>query len=223
MIKAYVFDLDDTLYPEYEYVKSGFKHVAKLLRERYAISDGYDKLLRLFAQDKQLVYDRLLESENAAYGPKDVANLVEEYRAHVPDKLELFDGVKNTLSQLRKSGFKLGIITDGRVNAQTAKINALGIAPFVDKIIITDSLGGEQYRKPNPEAFVQMAIGLGVDFEEMAYVGDNPAKDFAVKKYLPIHTVRVWHGCDIYKDKDYLDGIKPDEEIQTIDELLKGE
>jgi putative hydrolase of the HAD superfamily len=58
------------------------------------------------------------------------------------------------LERMRKSGKKIGIITDGRPEGQRAKLKALGIA--VDHVIITDELGGVMYRKPNTKAFERM-------------------------------------------------------------------
>lgn len=221
MIKAYVFDLDDTLYPEYDYVRSGFRKVAEEAEKKYGMSDVYEKLIGLFSEDKQRVYNRLFERENIAYTQNDIDGLIAVYRRHTPENLRFFDGVEDTLKTLRSRGYKLGIITDGRVEAQQAKIKALGVEKLVDSIIVTDSLGGEQFRKPNPLAFEKTAAALGVACEEMVYVGDNPAKDFAITRYLPVTTVRVWQGCDIYKDKEYLFGIKPTYEIGQIKELTE--
>ena len=60
-----------------------------------------------------------------------------------------------------------------------------------------------------------------VKAEETVYVGDNPQKDFAIKKYLPVTTVRVL-GEGLYADKEYLYGIKPDITINNLQELKGG-
>lgn len=220
MIKAYVFDLDDTLYPEYSYVKSGFGQVALYIEDKYRLKNVYQKLIHLFEENKQNVYNRLLDKENISYTPEDIREIVEIYRQHIPQNIKLFYGVRKTLEDLKKQGYKLGIITDGRVTAQQAKIKALGVDKLVDNIIITDSLGGEQFRKPNPLAFEKMANMLGVKFEEMAYIGDNPSKDFAISQKYPITTVQVIGG-GIYKTNDYKDGIQPDIKIKSIREIRR--
>ena len=76
MIKAIIFDLDDTLYPEYEYVKSGFLTVSSLLKEKFGIEDGYEKLLAAFAHDTKNVFDAVLQEENVAFDDKDISELV---------------------------------------------------------------------------------------------------------------------------------------------------
>lgn len=222
MIKAYIFDLDDTLYPEYDYVKSGFKVVADVLEDKYSIKGAYDKLIKLFDSDIGNVYNRLFDSEKIRYTSQDIRELVDLYRKHKPVGLFFFDGVVNTLQDLRAEGMKLGIVTDGRVECQQAKISALGVCDLVDEIVVTDSLGGECFRKPNPTAFEIILSRLNVKAEEAVYIGDNPKKDFAIKKYMPIKTVMKKNRQGIYNGEDFLYGIRPDATINSISELRNG-
>lgn len=217
-IGAVVFDLDDTLYPETDYVKSGFAEVGKVMESRFGISDAYQKLLDCFLADRNDVYGRVLSGSNAVFTQGDIADLVRLYRTHTP-KLTLSEEVRQTLSALRKRGLKLGVITDGRPYQQRAKMTALGIEGLVDCAIVTDELGGEEYRKPHPKAFETMYARLDVAPNQMIYVGDNPKKDFAIKRYLPVKTVMLQSG--LYRDESFLDGIEPDTIIQSFSELLK--
>ncbi|MDE7406229.1 MAG: HAD-IA family hydrolase [Clostridiales bacterium] len=214
MIKAVVFDLDDTLYPEYDYVLSGFAAVGEYAQKQYGIADVKSGLIELFSQSRDKVFDRF--AQNHGIDKSCVADLVEVYRTHTPD-IKLTDEVKQTLSELRAGGYKLGIITDGRPNGQRAKIKALGLNELVDEIIITDELG-EDCRKPNPKAFEVMADRLGVTLDQMAYVGDNPQKDFVIGKH-GVTTVK-YNGDGLYGDCGYLDGIKEHKSINTMSELI---
>lgn len=216
-IKAVVFDLDDTLYPEIDYVKSGFSEVGKQLEKRFGIKSAYQKLFDFFRIDKNDVYGRLLRDCKISFNESDIDDLIEIYRTHKP-KLTLSCEVKETLSTLSLKGLKLGIITDGRPHQQWAKIQALDLDKLVDKIIVTDELGGIEFRKPNPIAFEKMCIEFNIQPSDMVYVGDNPKKDFAVKKYLPIKTVQIMSG--LYQNEEYLDGFKPNILIDYLPNLL---
>lgn len=216
-IKAIVFDLDDTLYPETDYVKSGFREVGKEIERRFGVNDAFNKLYAFFLADKNDVYGRVLRDYKVSFKESDIADLIEIYRTHNP-QLTLSTDVKDTLSALRAKGLKLGIITDGRPFQQHAKIKSLGLDKSVDGIIITDELGGVEYRKPNPTAFREMCETLGVSPIEMIYVGDNPAKDFAVKKYLPIFTVRLVRG-GLYEDCNYCENILPDKVVFNVKDV----
>ena len=93
-------------------------------------------------------------------------------------EIELYDGVRNLILNLKKKGIKVGIITDGRPEGQHNKIIALGLDDLVEDIIITDELGGTQFRKPNDIAFRIMQNRWRTPFEQLVYVGENPNKDF---------------------------------------------
>lgn len=193
---AVVFDLDDTLYDEVDYVKSGFKAVAEVFPEE----DTYSKLLTYFREGKPAI-DALLNDMNC----NDEAlkgRCLEVYRNNKP-QIKLADDVRGLLQTLRRSGKKLGIITDGRPDGQRAKIAALGLDSLVDEIIITDELAGAtgnvmNFRKPNNIAFVIMLDRLGVALSKMVYVGDNPSKDFHPARSLGFDAIRYNNKRGLY-------------------------
>ena len=167
-IKGVIFDLDDTLYSEKEYVRSGFRAVSDYL------GGGYEELLWAFFSDGKPALDELLrriERENE----KDA--VLKIYRTHDPD-IHFLDDALETIEELRRKGIKVGIITDGRPEGQRKKIKALGLEKLVDDIIITDELGGVQFRKPCDIAFRIMQNRWRLPASEIVYIGDNPAKDF---------------------------------------------
>ncbi|WP_318753436.1 HAD-IA family hydrolase [Globicatella sp. PHS-GS-PNBC-21-1553] len=61
----------------------------------------------------------------------------------------------------------------------------LNLEKYFDKIIVTDELG-RAYWKPHPKSFEIMKAHFGVNYNEMVYVGDNPQKDFFIKKSIPL-------------------------------------
>lgn len=217
-IKAVIFDLDDTLYPEYEYVKSGFDAVAKEIEKLYGLKDAEKSLLSLFEESRLGVFDRYLKRNKLPRTEQSVGELLDVYRSHKPN-IVLSKETADTLNALKKAGYKTGVITDGRVRQQHLKIASLGLEKAVDKIIITDELESAQYRKPHPLAFVTMCEALGVLPEETVYVGDNPKKDFAVKKYLPIKTVRL-KSAGLYANEEYAENILPDAEIDKLSDIV---
>ena len=217
MIRAVVFDLDDTLYPEISYAEDGFRKAAAILENLYGVKNAYQKIRTIFDEDRMGVFERLCSSESLP--EKAVEDAVDTYRKNQPEKLEFYPKTKDVLQYLRQNGFKTGIITDGRPFSQRAKIRALGAEAYFDAIIVTDEIGRE-YRKPHPRAFEEMARKLNVRMEEMMYVGDNPQKDFAVKEYLPLKTVQIRTG-GLYQDAEYRNDIVPDEIVADIREILE--
>lgn len=192
-LKVVVFDLDDTLYSEKEYVKSGFLAVAQLFPN---IKNAEAKLWKAFEKDKKSAIDEFLRFENI-YSEVMKQKCLEEYRTHQPN-IHLYDGVVGLLAQIRNQGMGIGIITDGRSQGQRTKIRSLGLEKYVDHIIVTDELGGIEYRKPNEKAFVIMRDLFGVEFNEMCYVGDNIMKDFIAPDKLGMKSIRFVNVCGLY-------------------------
>ena len=191
-IRAVIFDLDDTLYPEIQYVKSGFRAVSEKIKEDFGI-DCYELLFKTFHADSKGVYNRALDELGIAYDKEYVAKLVGTYRNHVPQGLEFYADVLPFLSELKRLNIRVGIITDGRVEGQKSKLSALKCWELFDSVIITDELGGESYRKPSKKAFEMMCAEFCVRFTQTAYIGDNPTKDFYIGAD-GVFTVRIKRG-----------------------------
>lgn len=190
-----LFDLDDTLYSETEYVKSGFDAIALKFPQ---VHDMADKLWSAFEDGEQpinavLNRENLLSSEN-------IKTCLETYRSHYPT-ISLYPTAIELIHDLKDRGIRLGLITDGRPEGQRSKIDALGIRPYFDKMIITDELGGEEYRKPHTKAFEEMQHFFNVPFKDMVYVGDNIKKDFIAPQKLGMGSVYFNNPVGLYSAK----------------------
>lgn len=191
-VKGVIFDLDDTLYSEKEYVKSGFKAVSD-----YLGADYEERLWRFFEAGRPAIDELLIEIGRA--DEKNAA--LDIYRSHKP-RIHLYDGVAEMLERLKGKGLKVGIITDGRPEGQHNKLEALGLEHMVDDIIITDELGGVQFRKPCDIAFRIMQNRWRLPASEMVYVGDNPIKDFQAPQQLGMKRVIVKNEEGLYWKKE---------------------
>lgn len=218
MIKAVIFDLDDTLFMEDEYVKCAMRSVADMIEQRTGLLRVYDSLIALYIRNRYNVFDRFINQNDIK--SINVNDMLYTYKNAEISQLPLNSGIEEILIKLSEMSIKCGIITDGNVRIQEEKINALGIRKYFDDVLVTDSLGGIEYRKPCEKAFRVMIGKFGVLPEETIYIGDNPEKDFAVKKYLPIITVRIKNRGSLYDKKNYLYNIKPDYVINRPRELF---
>lgn len=211
-VSGIIFDLDDTLYSEKQYVKSGYGAIAKFLESKTFFEE---KLWNYFLEGKNAI-DELL---NEIGQPEKKQECLDIYRNHIPE-IDLYDGVRNLIEKIKNAGIKVGIITDGRVNGQKNKIMALGLDSLMDDILITDELGGEQFRKPNDIAFRIMQCRWRLPFEEIAYVGDNAVKDFQAPRQLGMRSIYFKNEDGLYYNADY-DANECDMQITNLRELLK--
>lgn len=221
MIKAVVFDLDDTLISEYEYIKSGYKHIAQLLSEKINANPKniFNELVYIFKNNPEKVFNQLLDKYEIDYTMENIKELVNEYRGHTPE-IRLYDDVIPCINALIEKDIKIGLITDGYANAQKNKINSLGIEDLFDYIIVTDDYG-KDFWKPSSRPFELMQEKLSVNFNEMIYIGDNPEKDFYIHSIYPIYTIRINRETSIYKDAHYLSNVKENISINNLDKLTE--
>lgn len=190
-VEAVIFDLDDTLYSEKDYVRSGYRAVAAVFPN---VADMEQKLWAAF--EKRLpAIDVVLQAEGLLF-PEEKEIALQVYRSHMP-AIEMYAGVEALLQRLKQQK-KLGLITDGRPEGQWAKIRTLRIEEYFDMIIVTDELGGSIYRKPNEAAFRLMQQVLDVPFEKMVYIGDNKSKDFIAPKKLGMQAIYFKNEDGLY-------------------------
>lgn len=220
MIKVVIFDLDDTLIAEKEYIKSGYREVARYLSEKYNVVQEviYKELWEILKKGTKNVFNQWFEYHRITYSMENIKNLIRIYREHIPTELDYYSDVKPILKYLRKKNKKIGIISDGYISTQENKIKVLEAKKDFDKIILTENLGRE-FWKPHPRSFEIIRKYFDVEYEEMMYIGDNPKKDFYISAIHPITTVQICRLENVYGRCDYYEGIKPNRIINSLKEL----
>jgi len=188
-------DLDDTLYPERDYVVSGLRAVSEFLASRTGLGMERDQVaLRLQAlldEGRERLFDRML-GQLGIDDPSLLSTLVHVYRSHRP-AISLCSDVLPFLGRLREAGVRLGIVTDGKGLVQRNKIETLALAQQVDAIICTDDLLAG-CSKPSTVPFEIALRYLQVSPEEAVYVGDDLSKDFIGPRRLGMRTIRIDRG-----------------------------
>jgi putative hydrolase of the HAD superfamily len=183
-----VFDLDDTLYLERDFVRSGFR-AASTWFERETGTAGLEALcIELFeAGQRTQIFDAALEALGVGGGDA-VARLVEIYRSHAPD-IALAADAERYLRR-RAAGRRYALITDGPEATQMAKVQALGLGRLLDEVICTGAWGRD-FWKPHPRAFEVIEARSGGRGAEVAYIADNPGKDFVTPRARGWWTVQI--------------------------------
>jgi putative hydrolase of the HAD superfamily len=190
MTRVVIFDVDDTLYLERDYVRSGFAAVARHVEGRYGISGFGERAWRLFEEGHRgRIFDEALRALAGEPRGIDVRELVEVYRGHEPS-IELLPDAATTLNDLRNRGVTVGVITDGPAESQRAKVSTLQLERYAAIVVVTDELGPGK-GKPHEAAFRRVQDELGVGGIEASYVADNPVKDFIAPNRLGWRTVRI--------------------------------
>lgn len=217
-IQAVVFDLDDTLYAERDYVRSGYRAVARHLRRVLTRDEAFDDWLwrRFQAGLAGGAFDALNEHFQLGLDARAITELVGVYRDHKPD-IHPRPGVAELLGRLR-SRCRLGLLSDGFLPAQRLKLDAMGIAPMLDAVVFTEEMG-RQFWKPAPDGFDAIRAKLNIPHEACAYVGDNPAKDFVAPNSLGWRSIQLLCPGQIHSDNAAPEGGTAQIVIASLDEL----
>lgn len=182
-----VFDLDDTLYDELTYVRSGFRAVAEWGETFLGIDTerSFKQLNEIYDRDgRGHVFDVWLA------GRASISKAVAVYRHHEP-RIELWESAKNVITSL--CNHPIYIVTDGHKIVQDKKLAALGLRRYVRHAYITHRYGLSR-AKPSTFCFELIARREGRPLSELIYVADNPTKDFVGLNAIGAHTIRVMTG-----------------------------
>ncbi len=180
-IRAVLFDFDDTLgnrdaafrsgleqfiryyYPDLaeEELPAVREEMFRFNRERYGTPIAYQDMVSLFLRkwgktdvDPDIAYRRLCDGFSKGY--------------------PIHEDVIPTLTELRRRGYLLGILTNGTSYPQNSKLDHSGLRAYVDLAVVS---GDEETEKPDPLIFRRVAARLGVPVESCLFVGDHPVTD----------------------------------------------
>ena len=192
MITTVIFDLDDTLYDERQYCRSGFRAVAAHLASQPNCPPAekiFDSLWHHFnSSDRTKVFNAALDELNISYDGDFIIDLVKIYRTHIPD-ITLPSDSGDVLDELFGK-YTLALLTDGFLPAQQLKVKALGIEKYFRCIIYTEQLG-RQFWKPSPLGFEKIIQTLDTKPQNTCYIADNEKKDFIAPNKLGMTSIQL--------------------------------
>ena len=188
MIKAIIFDLDDTLYEYSKLNDEGIEKIAEFIHENLKISK--DKFYTAFNTAKKTVKEQLTEKVASShnrmiYCQKTLENLGENpfsyslemyevYWGYILENMKLNENVLELFELCKKENIKIGICTDLTVHIQHRKIRKLGLHKYIDAIITSEEAGIE---KPDFKIYEEILKKLEVKPVETLFIGDNLKKD----------------------------------------------
>ena len=187
-----VFDLDDTLYNEVDFLISAYKEISIKIAFKINVSNEivYKDMLEYFYAKKNVFEDILLKYNSHLKVPE----LLNVYRNHKP-QINLSEDKIEVLNFFKSKHVSLGLLTDGRSVQQRNKIEALNFNQWFTEIVISEEFGSEKPNINNFKHFEDM-FGSGNYF----YIGDNIKKDFVAPNKLNWTTICLKDkGLNIHK------------------------
>jgi len=220
MITTVVFDLDDTLYNEIEYCRSGFSTVAGFLAgmpDAPPAERIFGALWEQFtAGNRTKTFNAALDGLDMNYDDNRIVDMVNVYRNHIP-AIKLPADSLEVLRELSRK-YTLAMLTDGFLPGQQLKVQSLEIEKYFKCIVYTEQLGRE-FWKPSPAGFEKIMQILETRPENMVYIADNEKKDFIAPNKLGFFTVQLILNARIHASASAESGAKAQFVIHKISEL----
>lgn len=176
MIQAVFFDMDDTLYDT-----SGFASIARRAAVKSMVhnglqcseEEGYEHLMEI-VREKGSNYSKhfniLTNDINGSEDPLIIVNGIITYHNTKFAMLKLQPDSFAILLYLKSKGYKVGLITNGKEFKQWEKLIRLGLYPFFDEIVTSESVGVE---KPDAKIYQIAMDRLNVTKGASIMVGNN--------------------------------------------------
>jgi len=218
LIKAILFDLDETLIDRSEMM-------------RQFLLEQHQRFSVLHSIDKASFVEACIRHQNNGYANKKKAYisalneisfpdipvvelLLEDLYTHYGKFPVLFEGVHQVLQTLSLQ-FHLGVVSNGRTSVQLAKLENSGIAKYFSSICISESIG---CKKPDPIIFQTCLHQLSVAPEEAVFVGDNPCSD--IEPAIALGMRAIWVENDNFDQPE--DDVKAVVGLNDVHSILAG-
>ncbi|MFI9723967.1 HAD family hydrolase [Streptomyces sp. NPDC052396] len=136
------------------------------------------------------------------------------YQQRYPLFLRCPQHVLDQIAQLRESGWRVGVVTNGLTLTQGAVLEHTGLVRHLDGWCISEEAG---VRKPDPEIFTLAAERCGSDLTDGWMCGDSPEADVIGAQLAGLHTIWIRHG------RSWSDSLPaPDRTVDSIAEALQA-
>jgi putative hydrolase of the HAD superfamily len=227
-IKSILFDLGDTLHDRTNCTRFARRTTLdSLIDQGVPIADiekmekSFDKIIEDHAKphaDRFFLnanfFDKLFKQENLRVDAWQPALALATYRDIVRFLVRPSTVVISTLSELKRRGYVLGLITDGSIDSTNELTLRLGITKFFHTKVISEEVGVE---KPDSLIFKEALRRLNSKAPETMIVGDNLERDVRGGKLCGLVTALMQRYL---RPEPSPAEVAPDYRIFRIDELL---
>ena len=197
MIKAVIFDLDNTLLDFISMKESAVTSAVHAMIEAGLDLDeksSYERIITLYQEtgwENQQIFDIFLKEKTGEVDNKYLAAAIVSYRRAREATLRLYPDVQRTLNVLAKMGIKLAVVSDAPSREAWMRIYYLNLHHVFDLVLTFDDVGE---RKPSPKGFEMALEKLGIKTDEVLMIGDWPERDVVGASKLGIKTIYAKYG-----------------------------
>jgi putative hydrolase of the HAD superfamily len=179
-IKGVAFDLDGTLYPNYRF---NIKLIPFILKN-WRLTAAFGKARKIIRREQEnkpapigsfYEYQANLTAKILNVSPEPLQEKINSliYKGWEPifKKVKLFDKTIQTITALKKAGYKIGLLSDFPPGV---KLEYLGLKDIWDAVLCSEDYGT---LKPHPLSFTKLAAAMDLPCQEILYVGNSRPYD----------------------------------------------
>lgn len=218
MIKAIIFDLDNTLVDFMRMKNNAVEAAIKAMIDAGldypydTIKAKIDEIYKEKGIEYQQVFDQLLNHFTGRIDFKILSAGIVAYRTAREAELNTYPKVIPTLITLIKMGIKLGVVSDAPSREAWLRLSYIGLHHIFDAIVTFDD---SRERKPSPVPFNLALERLGVEAKDALMVGDWAERDVVGAKSVGMKTAFARYG-DTFNTLIH----EADYEINSVAELV---
>jgi HAD superfamily hydrolase (TIGR02253 family) len=218
MIKAIIFDLDNTLIDFMKMKRVSCEAAMDAMISaglKISKKKGMSVLFDLYSQyglEYQRIFQVFMKKVHGRIDYGIMASGIVAYRRVKEGLLYPYPNVVSTLNQLKKR-YKLVILSDAPRIQAWIRLAAMGMQDMFDLVVTFDDT---KFKKPNKKPFMYVLKKLKLKPEECVMVGDSLKRDIASAKRFGFKTVFAKYGGNYESFR-----VKPDYVINDIKGLLK--
>jgi len=204
MIKAVIFDLDNTLL-DFMSVKKKAVDAAILAMIEAGLhtspEEAQDIIFNIYdnkGYEYQEVFDDFLMEIHGKIDYKILASGIVAYRKTKDASIILYPNVNSTLIKLAKAGYKLAVLSDAPSREAWVRLYSVNLHHLFDAVITHNDT---RKFKPSPEPFNKAIELLDVDPQNIIMVGDWPDRDVVGGKLAGMKTAFAKYG-DVFQTEN---------------------
>ena len=204
MIKAVIFDLDNTLI-DFMFMKkmaidaaiNGMIEAGMKVERSYARKKIFN-IYKTNGWEYQAVLDDFIEQELGGLDYKFLAGGIVAYRKSKESSLIPYPNVNKTLIKLSKMGLKLGVVSDAPSREAWTRICSVNLHHSFDAVVTFQDTGEH---KPSPKPFIKISTLLNIEPQYLLMIGDWPERDVLGAKKIGMKTAFARYG-DVFDTVD---------------------
>jgi len=222
-IKCVLFDIDDVLYDASLQMSTARLNVIKAMIEAGLPTDvettyrALQDVVKECGPDYNKHFDKLLERLGLKWNPRVIAAGVAAYRETSSAYLKPYADTFPTLLKLRETGYKIGVVSEGRAVKQWQKLIQLGIQHLFDCVITSEEIGAATMK---PELFKSVLKEFKVRPEETIFIGHKLETDILCANKAKIVSVRIRKGEHRTEEPESIE-TSPKYEINKLSDVFR--